>query len=442
MEDEDIFGPASEARENPNAHSAQPDSNQGPTPATGRREEQERRQHRPIPSYAPGLEAIDDDPEELDPAERARRERIQTDAGFAAPQRWILIGPSGSGKTSLVGSFEQAVSAPARDHLELRLNARNDACQEILSSALGRLLDETKELTSTTGAEDLAFTLEVQPRYRAINVLMADAAGAAMFRGDNAHMLEQQERNIIESLSGAWRNADCLLLLIPAVRDEAVSRIPISMEISQGLSYLTRKMMRNQPVAPPPARSWLQRWFGRPAAAVPAAPRLPFKRVLILITKADVVAQKLVDEFTQWRAEQRAPNAYPTPCPLPPSLEKRSQVTAREVAEAMEPVGTARRILSEKVLNQLLKDVAHDCTVAVSFVSVKGFSRDGYPIANQRGQAIPPDNQPMSSQWRDKVVREWTPWGLRAGLYFLATGELIRGEPIAALNLEVVKERI
>jgi hypothetical protein len=137
---------------------------------------------------------------------------------------------------------------------------------------------------------------------------------------------------------------------------------------------------------------------------------------------------------------QRDPNGYRAECPLPAALQARKNLTARDVAEAMEPVSSARRILTEKVLNQIVKDVRDDCKVAVSFVSVKGFSRAGHPIANKIGQAVPPPGEAMSRQFRDKIVREWNPWGLRAALYFLATGELIHGEPIAALNREVVRE--
>lgn len=374
--------------------------------------------------------------------EPARKAREQTDEEFFDPQRWILIGPTSSGKTTLIGSFEQAVSAPARDHLELRLHARNEACQAVLSSALGRLLLPNKQIGATLGAEDLAFTLEVEPSHRTINVLMADAQGGAMFTENNTHIDSldgESARATIDKLARTWKSSDCLLLLIPAER--AGSDTPISMEISQGLSHLTRKMLVTPKHQPTHERRWWQRLLGQTASPTVPSPRLPFKRVLVLITKADLVAQNLLDDYHHWQVDQRDPNGYRVECPLPASLQDRKNLTARDVAEAMEPVASARRLLSEKVLNQLVKDVSIDCKVAVCFVSVTGFSRSGHPIANKAGQAVAPAGETMTREFRDKIVREWSPWGLRAALYFLATGDLIHGEPIAALNLAVIRQR-
>ena len=435
MEDEDdVWGAGSASKSAANPASHRPTVNaEDDEPREARRPEK-----RSAPSSVSRPNVVEDEDET--PEQTIRRLRVQTDDGFLNPQRWILIGPAASGKTSLVGSFEQAVSAPSKDHLELRLHAANDACQEVLSSALSRLLDEGKAQTSTTASEDLAFTLEVRPNRRSMNVLMADAQGHSMFTGNNRHMAGVDERRTIETLEREWKSADCLLLLIPAERDEADSAVPISQEVSQGLSHLTRKMLVRHIPAPPQTPSWWQRLFGTNAATPENSPRLPFKRILILITKADLVAQSLLDDYHHWQVEQRDPNGYRAECPLPAALQARKNLTARDVAEAMEPVSSARRILTEKVLNQIVKDVRDDCKVAVSFVSVKGFSRAGHPIANKIGQAVPPPGEAMSRQFRDKIVREWNPWGLRAALYFLATGELIHGEPIAALNREVVRE--
>jgi hypothetical protein len=432
--DDDVWGAGSAAKPSPNTSNPAPSRQTRPHAGSATRVDLNEDEWG---SSAPTSDAeTGDDFEESE----AGDELESADEGFQNPQRWILIGPSASGKTSFFGSFEQAVNVSSQDSLDLRLNARNKACQELLSSALNRLLDES-QASSVGRPRDLAFTLEAGPNAKVMNVLMADAAGSAMFRGDNAHMRLESEQRTIDALAQRWPEADSLLLLVPAERDEEDGDIPISQEVGQGLGYLTQKMMVHRRTKRPEATSWIRRLFGMTPKTAPAVPRLPFKRVLIVITKADVVAQNLLDEFHQWRATQQGPDPYPWPCPLPPKLQRRSNPSAREVAEAMEPIGAARRILSEKVLNQLVKAVDANCTVAVALVSVKGFSRDGHPIAGKDGLAAPPPGQPKSRQWRDKVVREWSPWGVRAALYFLATGQFIQGEPISALTAEVIPER-
>jgi hypothetical protein len=370
------------------------------------------------------------------------------DNDFRKPQRWVVIGPSGSGKSAFVSSLEQVVATGTEDGRDLRIDARNDACQELFTAAIDRLLDHP--IAANAEAIELKFTLEARLRpvsgsigapFRVMNVELADAAGKWMFAPNGEHLTDGYATSGLDLLAAKWPTADSLLVMIPSYR-ASDNPIPINQEIRLGLSHLLRKMRTRHAVESEDTRSWLQRrwdeWRGR-TVELPKARRLAFKRVLICVTMADVLAEQLLRDFQEWERLQALDSEAPQQCPLPPHIAALPNLTAREIAESLEPVATVRAKISDAAIQQILDAVAPGCPVAVALMSVKGFSEAGDPLTDVSGLANPASGV-KTQRWRERIVNEWKPWGVRAALYFLATGEATPGAPLEILTAERLQE--
>jgi hypothetical protein len=371
------------------------------------------------------------------------------DTAFRNPQRWVVIGPSGSGKSAFVSSLEQVVATGTEDGRDLRIDARNSACQELFTAAIDRLLDNP--LTSTAEATELRFTLEARVRpgsgdagapFRVMNVELADAAGKWMFSSTGEHLTSDYATSGLDKLAARWPTADSLLVMVPSYR-ASDNPVPINQEIRSGLSHLLQKMRTRHAIEAADSRTWWRRrWDSMRGRTVelPKARRLAFKRVLICVTMADVLAEQLLRDFQEWKRCTELDPESPLPCPLPSRVAAIPNLTAREIAESLEPVATVRRKISDAAIQQILDAVAPGCPVAVALMSVKGFNEDGDPLTDMSGLANPASGGAKTQRWRERVVNDWQPWGVRAALYFLATGTATPGAPLEILSAERLQE--
>jgi hypothetical protein len=130
------------------------------------------------------------------------------------------------------------------------------------------------------------------------------------------------------------------------------------------------------------------------AHAVPRRTRLSVQRVLLLLTKIDVLAAAMAREIARSGVI----------------------VSAVDVAWAIDPLGLAMELVGERTLRRLCRSIGADADFAVGMCSTSGFCGD----SGRAFSGWSPGRSP------DERERAWTPFGVREALLYIALGRCER----------------
>jgi energy-coupling factor transporter ATP-binding protein EcfA2 len=320
-----------------------------------------------------------------------------------APGRAVIIGPSGSGKTNLLLAMHQACHCEKPGDPELDFVHENSAMAELIQHSIHMMLDDAV-LRSSTGPLRYDFSVAVrdgkEPEQH-LSVQIHDGLGGALFPGEAQGPIEQTEvQKWQDAMIQAARQADSLVLCVESIRSPRL--------LFLHLPLLIQKMLVEQTIArssaPPPL--WLTAWRRISKQNTEPLPpqrfvlnRLPFRRVLVLLTKVDQLAASTIEQIG--RRDRFM-----------------SQQTAARLTSLMDPIECAREIVGVSSLRGLLSSMRPDANLAVALSSGGGFRSDtGTPLLDRQGRV-----NAASTTEREHLLSRWRPYGIREAIYFLASG--------------------
>lgn len=308
----------------------------------------------------------------------------------------IIVGSSEAGKTTMLASAIAAWRPPGRKRgHDLKLFLDTSYAQGLLARAVVDLLR-----TATTRPDAGIQKTDGRTDYHV--VVRATPVGAPSSAYDHAlrivdtpgeHVVgnDTAKRNTYgPQLHEAAKGAGTLILCVDLTR-------PDSEALFVGLCELIAGSATHSPAPPPSSRglaSIAARWFGQelPVGADQDQRWLPFERVLVVLTKVDEYAAQ----------DPRVP--------------------ARDRALQLNPIHCAVQAIGHP-LYWLRQNLRPRAELAVVLSSAWGFDgRTGRPyahVAREWAEAYP-DHPAV----RDRVIRDWKPFGVRSALVYATTGRV------------------
>jgi hypothetical protein len=150
-------------------------------------------------------------------------------------------------------------------------------------------------------------------------------------------------------------------------------------------------------------------------AQQPDSGRLRATRLLLLLTKIDSLADRFLDasreslEFLRDKGQDT----------LALEVLGGGQVSARRLAEMLDPVDTARALLGQATVSMVRRSLEDHAEMAIGVCSSTGFYDDGQSFWNNSTNGGP-RLQPGASP--DDAFRSWSPFGVKEMVLFLLTG--------------------
>lgn len=323
--------------------------------------------------------------------ERKRRSEPAPQRAEANVQSWALIGPPGAGKTSLVAAFDAACFGKSDGDGELSISWLREGGQADRVQQTGqRWIGHGVEPSSTREPTAYSFELMLGRPARWLRTATPvirqlrckEEPGQSLFATAPFPMNEDGDaagRRLAE-----LANASSLILAVDATR-------PCAATLEATLPGLLDRISSSRPGE----RGWAGAAGWMPAVLRGSAPpsirrtRLAARRLLVLLTKIDLLAEPL--------ARRRGASA---------SIE--------EAARTLDPVALAFQVLGPRCMRRLFHSLGRDAELAIGVSSACGFSPDG-------AEGFPRWSQGRSAHER---IRAWEPFGVREALRFLATGAL------------------
>lgn len=323
--------------------------------------------------------------------ERKRRVELALPDVEANVQTWTLIGPAGAGKTSLVAAFDAACFARDDGDGELSIAwTRDGGHVDRLQQAGQRWIARDVAPASTAQATAYSFELTVErprrwfrPSTPVVRQLRcSEEPGQAMFPAS-----EDPAEPVAPHRIGELSRATSLVIAVDATRLCAAT-------IEASLPSLLDRISSSRPGE----RGWrsTSRWLpgalGRRGPSTIRRTRLVARRVLILLTKIDLLADCLAQR----------------------SRDLGAPLSVAEAARALDPIALAFQVLGPRCVRRLYHALGRDADLAIGTSSACGFSPDGARTFHRWADG-------RSTQER---VQAWEPFGVREALRFLATGHL------------------
>lgn len=321
-------------------------------------------------------------------------------------QTCVIFGPSGAGKTSLLATLDAACYADSPDHggLSAVWDRRNDDADRLQRE--GRQWIAFDIPTSPTSSST-TYPLELTTR-RITPLLRRSTMKVHQLRcidlpGDQLCAPLVPLRNGTTSstpttplLAPGRRNeltdATSLLLVVDATR-------PHSATLDASLAGVLDRLASSCP-GEQPRQSLAARLLGRLGLRLeriaPRRTRLSVKRVLLLLSKVDVLAAAMADQHRCSTGEE---------------------VSALAIAQSLDPLGLALELLGLRCLMTLHRAIGTDADFAIGACSASGFC----PESGEAFLRWSPGRSP------DERLRTWTPFGVNDALHFLAFGTCAGG---------------
>jgi hypothetical protein len=306
----------------------------------------------------------------------------------------VLLGPPGSGQTSLIAALPR-VSAISGLIGVIPL----PSLAGLAGRAVAALRGGGPPLPSTESPATYGLQLRVLGGHGAtgashVEIDLRDWPGRWIFPAREAASEEHSAR--IERFVEEAREAACLVLCVPAQDPRQA--------LGNGLlaSLLSRLAVSTGSLVPRLASS-----NGRVGVPPVLTPRLvlPFERVLVLLTKVDLLCRELIESLSV--GGRQPGNALW-------ATVARLTRTARDAALSIDPLRFAEEGL-DGLLTSLHSMLRPGATLAVGLTSSRGFaSRDTDPGAAGLADGVdaPRDTSPLV----------FPPFGLLESLLFIATG--------------------
>lgn len=288
----------------------------------------------------------------------------------------LLLGPSGVGKTALLSSLGQACAMDGST--ELALLPHEDLAALVGDAEAYRFGDKEWQRT----LETTTYALQVRAGSERLFLKVQDGPGGLLFPFSQAHW------DALPDIERQAYGAPCLVLCVDAMNPRPdlwrSSLPPLLARLATSPDSLLPRLS-----APPPVRG-----TDFPRLLTPGR-QLPYERILVVLTRIDVFLHEALQVFHEgYRSARRM-------VPPPPS--------AIELAFQIDTV----RLLEDRVgkILGLLRAAAPQADLAVGLTSAWGLNG---------------------------LEGDWSPFGVREALLFLATGEcrepMIRFDPRASAN--------
>lgn len=303
----------------------------------------------------------------------------------------ILLGPSRAGKSSLLSALGRAWARERTEDPQISL-LRGSSLAELSGAAalfVGSAAS-TMQPTESPTSYDFQVTIQNQ-RGNApleVEVLVQDWPGGVLFGDLDGNPPPQLEKS--PQARACLRAAREVSSLVFCVDSMLPDRLRWEIVLPQILSGLTTSAGRFLPR--------LGR-LGRDDVPPILSPKrhLPFDRVLILLTKIDLVCAAVADSFAAAELPRRGP--------VSPLLARLAR-NPHELAQRLDPVRLAEGCFGKALIDQLLAALKPNASLAVGLTSSWGFEDP----AGKSGRSV-------------SALEKWSPFGLREALLYLATGD-------------------
>ena len=355
----------------------------------------------------------------------------------------LILGPSQAGKTMLLLAIARACYRPLRDQPDMTFQGESSA-NVLMKKAVDILMKRPdpgrggkSAMLATEAKEERTFAVRVwvkrpwwlrwrPPKLYDRRFVVTDGPGGYLFpeearEGTNHDphdmvAFEQEYQRWIPELVKAGREADALILCVDASR-------PRSDLWEAHLGDLLHRMAGRTSNEPPFGKwtlklgAWLDRWtpallkerLGWKWNPPKTASRfLGAKRVLLLLTKVDLLAYEVLEGFRRPTEDLE----------LLPTAELVKGLRPRKMADMIDPIEQVRNTLGVSVLNTIRSRLAPGTEFGIGLTSAGGFdSASGEGFLDSGGQ-------PLSARTDgEDILRHWHPFGIYDALYFILTGK-------------------
>lgn len=321
----------------------------------------------------------------------------------------VIIGPSNTGKTSTLLSMWQACDLPEENENFFLKFIPSEEIALLRKRAVEILLQkEVIKATDSIGDYDFQLQFILPPRriwqkergYK-INMSVRDGPGGALFP------TEIDELDHLNTAMHAWRSnlvskARGSEYLILCVDSQSARKTKNAQLLHQHLPELVEDLLvpcsslfRSKGIFRNFFRL-LQRFFfvgGKKEARELKSRYLPFKRILILFTKVDLICAEASEKNKYWDSPM-------------------------DLADYIAPLQQAEELLGLNILNLIKSSLHPDASFAVGFSSAWGFDPEtGEPF-------VGPDGSLRLTKLLSEaeLLKSWNPYGIRDALFYIATG--------------------
>jgi hypothetical protein len=335
----------------------------------------------------------------------SREDATETERRVERPKNsCVIMGPSQAGKTMLLAAMQRACHQPGLDDYNLRFVAEGNTGSALAKIAVEIIKQRQSHQPRATGDEtpkeeaEYPFWLYATvppsglrpgPTTRSVHMVVNDGPGGALFPAENMALsdpIEKWQARLVED----GQEAGSLILCVDATRPRAdilESYLPdVIAKMSVDDKQQERVPLRHR------ALGWIMR---QPLEAFTEYDGrwLKADKFLLLLTKVDLICQN-IDR-------------------VDPSL------TPEQVAYVLNPIEQARSLLGVHLLNTIHDALKKDAKFAIGITSAWGFS----PISKEPFAG--PDGKPGAApgETGEDILPDWTPFGIRDAMYFIATGE-------------------
>lgn len=302
-------------------------------------------------------------------------------------QGCVIIGPSGAGKTTLLAAIHRSCQMIDDDGVEFKFISSDGRTADLIKLGINYILNDKKGFDATTTVERYPFYIKVAEKRKnfwslpppiGLHIEMTDGGGGFIFLPDSP------TDNLRREMTRKIRSASILVLCVDASNPKLDM---LSKELEGLITDVHRKIRIS------PETTFVQRLLNRindvrfPLPPAQIEPCLNVDRLLILLTQ--------VDKLT---------NSHRNPL---------------DIAKRIEPVALAVDLLTPELLGSLLKALKPGAQLAVGTCSAFGFiPQTGGTFADAVGK---PNIVRKGSG--EIALRNWTPFGIREAIYFIATGK-------------------
>lgn len=352
-----------------------------------------------------------------------------------------IVGGVGTAKTSLCLALSESANLPdGSDRAQIRVVPGDD-----LSRLKTRSTESFMRSRAPSRATEKHQTFEVsvdyhrEPRHlfdthleRSLRIGIHDAPGGHFYvpeavTEERQHELRRDQDRLIDALVGT----DVLVITIDSTR-------PKDPDVARELQGFVHRLANRSAQQHQEAQTtWWQRWFSmRLFGLQPAAARkrtaIRAKHVLVLLTKADLLAADLMavledgrqlEDYDRdlWEARRDRSQARMTPWGL---------------VHELDPLSQAFHIVGPGTLHALWSVLPPGGRLAVGLCSAGGFcARSGQPTLDRSG--VP---NKLGAEEAAPLYEAGRPFGVREAIGFIACGET--GGPVAEVFLEDIEAAV
>jgi len=341
---------------------------------------------------------MDEQRETSDGQDAAASDEVISSIGENSDRSCCIIGPANSGKTTLLLAMQQAClqnelegeeADEKSSRYKLDFVPESETAADLMSLA-GEFLFHGKTVQASREVVNYEFrifanNLTKKEQEYSCRLVVTDGPGGYLF---------PREHGSTDTRSRAWndllhtaRQASSLVLCVDG-------SAPALETLYHGLPRLIHGLKAG-------------------------APRLPYRRVLLLVTKIDGVVNKFAEAVRDYRQFRRAHSTKVNPILEVMHSGSASYLSPAKLARMIHPLQQTRHSFG-RLIDMLQSGLDGSATFAVGICSAWGLeSRFGGGVAKSRRTFAEDDVE--ESVWR---FQNWEPFGVREAILFLVADEI------------------